>query len=506
VDLQPLAFPQGVIRRRPSRRGVPRTVVSAVACALMMVAVAPSPVAGARVAGDSAVGSSSNLITPVLSARRVPGLVGEHLAHRNLQSSADAVMASAPPDSCAVVTDGSRILYARNPSVPLAPASTLKLATAVIALDVLGGDHRAETRVVTAPADPGAGSLAGGNQEDGVVDGDLWLVGGGDALLATSGHAASLPGGGARVTTSLEGLADRVVAAGVRVVRGSVLGDGTRYEAASTGGDWAPTLVADGSVGTLGALRVNAGFDGWINEPGRPGRWGRPGDPAAVAAATFVTLLRQRGVEVSGGSGTGPAPQGAVAVASVTSAPLSTVVGELLAWSNNGAAESLTRELGVRTRGQGTTAAGTAAIVEGLGRRGLPVDQLVVRDGSGLSSSDRLTCGVLVGLLGQLEDSSVVLAALAVAGEAGTLSGRMTGEASGRVRAKTGTLDTVRGLAGVVEPAVDGRLNLVYLANARRGDPGLSPLVPDALATALLRYPEAPDLTQLGPRIADTVG
>ena len=50
---------------------------------------------------------------------------------------------------------------------------------------------------------------------------------------------------------------------------------------------------------------VNDGFTGLTDHPEAPSADRQPGDPPALAAATLVTLLRQRGVDVTGGSGSG---------------------------------------------------------------------------------------------------------------------------------------------------------------------------------------------------------
>ena len=66
------------------------------------------------------------------------------------------------------------LLEARLGSTPLPPASTLKVVTALYALDRLGTTHAFETRVLaTAPA------------RDGRIDGDVILAGGGDPTLDT---------------------------------------------------------------------------------------------------------------------------------------------------------------------------------------------------------------------------------------------------------------------------------------------------------------------------------
>ncbi|MEO0358587.1 MAG: D-alanyl-D-alanine carboxypeptidase, partial [Pseudomonadota bacterium] len=61
-----------------------------------------------------------------------------------------------------------------NPDQPMAPASVTKAMTAAFALDQLGADHRFTTQV-----------LGTGPFEDGVLEGDLVLVGSGDPTLDT---------------------------------------------------------------------------------------------------------------------------------------------------------------------------------------------------------------------------------------------------------------------------------------------------------------------------------
>ena len=99
-----------------------------------------------------------------------------------------------------------------------------------------------------------------------------------------------------------------------------------------------------------------------------------------------------------------------------------------------------------------------------------------MKDGSGLSSYDRVSPAALVGVLrlvagavgtaatGQLH---LIASALPVGGWSGTLDERFTGAAvAGRVRAKTGTLSAVSSLAGFVHDR-SGRL-LIYSFDADR--------------------------------------
>src|SRR5439155_458702 len=81
--------------------------------------------------------------------------------------------------------------------------------------------------------------------------------------------------------------------------------------------------------------------------------------------------------------GQGRAPSGGIRVASVDSPPMGTIVGEMLRESDNLTAELLTKELGKRYGGGGTTAAGLVVVRDDLAKAGLPASDLAAADGSG---------------------------------------------------------------------------------------------------------------------------
>lgn len=432
--------------------------------------------------------------TPLLSARRVPGLVGDALARQRLQAAIGELISQSVPQTCAVVADGSGTLVSTAAEQPLVPASTLKLATAAVAAEVLGADYRWTTTV-----------SVGEPVIDGVVAGPLYLVGGGDPLLATSGFAQSLPGGAARVVSPLEQLADALVASGVRRVDGGVVGVDGRFDTQRAVPSWSASYLQGSTVGSLGALRVNRGLTQWVDAPERPGMRGDAGDPALLAAATFATLLRQRGVDIAAGGSAGSIPSGVENLASLQSPPLLDVVLEILAWSDNGAAELVLKELGLIGVGQPSTGAGAAVVTERLAAWGLPMEGFVMVDGSGLDTGNRVTCTLLVELMRWIADIPDLASRLAVAGEAGTLTGRLGAPVtSGWVLGKTGSLFGVTSLAGVTLGSDARPILFAWVANGQRGDAGLTTDLPDAFATGLRSFPDVPELPDLGPRPAVT--
>jgi serine-type D-Ala-D-Ala carboxypeptidase/endopeptidase (penicillin-binding protein 4) len=225
-------------------------------------------------------------------------------------------------------------------------------------------------------------------------------------------------------------------------------------------------------------------------------------DPAADAARVVTDRLRAKGVAVVGAPRAGRAPGGGIEVASLASPPVSQIVAEMLTYSDNETAEAALKEIGVATSGDGSAAAGKAALTQLLTDAGVAVDGVGLVDGSGLSNQGRLTCRTLTELLTLPETAPVLRDGLAVAGETGTLAERWRGtQVAGRLRAKTGSLRNVTALAGEVEALAGGRVTFAYVANVP--DPG--PLDPgdvdmDRLGDILITYGRGIDLAALAPQ------
>ena len=92
-----------------------------------------------------------------------------------------------------------RVVSAHDPDTPRIPASTTKLFTALAALEILGPDYRFETSL-----------MATGEVHQTTLDGDLYIVGGGDPTLSTN---------------DLGGFVDALRAAGITQLGGRFLFD-----------------------------------------------------------------------------------------------------------------------------------------------------------------------------------------------------------------------------------------------------------------------------------------
>lgn len=412
-------------RQRRNTRSTSRVALAALAVSVVACSNASEDPEQPATPASSTVTSAATTI-PVLS------VAGESSA---LAAALDPAWRQTPR-GCLTVARAGNVIYERGGDQLVEPASTVKVASAAAELVGLGVDTRLRTTA--------AGSIEGDR-----VTGDLWLLGGGDPVLGTNAWAAAMLDAD-DPRTSLDALADAVVAAGVRGVDGGVIGDDSRFDAVRHVATWPARLVEDGESGPLSALSVNDGFRVW-GHPGAPFD-----DPPAEAAGIFTQLLEERGVDVAGPARSGRAPAGAASIASVDNPPVGELVAAMLQDSDNGTAELLLKELGRRRKDAGSTDAGLAALREVLAQRGVQLEGTVLGDASGLSEAGLVRCRDLVAVLTAFEPE--LRDRLAVAGESGTLRRRLLGSAAaGRVRAKTGSLNGVSGLAGYAD-APDGQI------------------------------------------------
>lgn len=418
---------------------------------------------------------------PVLTPRRLPSVLARPVGDAQLVQGLDALVAASPGQECLLVTQGDRVLYDRASSEALAPASGMKLVTATAVLAELGPDERLRTSVEAAQ-----------EPSNGIIEGDLWLVGGGDPVLGTAdwaGHFDRQPA----LFTPLEELADAVAGAGLREVRGRIVGDDGRFDSQRYVSSWPARYVDDNEIGPMSSLWVNDGFVEW--EP----KDVPFADPAAGAAGVFAELLRQRGVTIGGEAASGPAPEQSVSVAGIDSPSMAELVATMLRESDNGSAELLIKELGRRVGGSGSTDAGRSAVAATLSGLGLPVEGLVVADGSGLDPSNRVSCLLLHDLVERAEPGDAIDQGLAVAGVSGTLARRFVDSpVSGALRGKTGSIRGVASLSGIMATRDEGKLTFSTIQNGiDRFDDGLP--FQNSLASVLVAYPALPSLEEIGP-------
>lgn len=485
-------------RRDPSIRPLVVLIVVALVPAVLLWAVwrwADGQAAAADAAAPAtpvvaAAEPAKALPTTLLSYRRTAAELSRRLNMAAFEESVATFLSTVDERSCASVSMDGVLVGEANPDAVVIPASNQKILVAAVATEVLGEDFRYTTRVV------------GPSPTSGVVDGDVFLVGGGDPLLSGDWYETSnLDTFPVFNTTSLDELARRVASAGVTEIRGTVRGDGSRYD---------DEYYVDSWLG--GVAGIEAGpYDALLANDARVlGEDQRSADPVGAAAREFVRLLAEQGVTVTGGAGSGTAPGDAPELAAIDSAPLPAIVEQMLTNSDNNTAELMVKEIGLATTGTGTRQAGLDAIAATIAGWGIDTTGLVLGDGSGLSLDNRITCATLLGVLQRSGFDSPVGQGLAIAGQTGTLAG-IFGDTpvAGRLRGKTGTLNNppfdqdppaVKALAGYVPVDGGGAIEYVLILNGPTiSDQSEYRPVWAELVTALNSFPAVASPAQLAP-------
>jgi len=427
------------------------------------------------------------MATDLLSLRRHPGPLAERAADEAADAAFVARVAALGDRigelSCLRIVDDTEVVVEFGAGRTVIPASNEKLFVAATALGVLGAEHRFRTELLSAAP------------VDGVIPGNVYLVGGGDPVLRTADvpDPQRYP---AFNTTALEELSDQVVALGVTTIDGDLVGDGSRYDDEFRVPSWGDDITS-AEAGPYDALLVN---DGLISD----GNYGL--DPSRSAARVFVDLLTARGVTVTGSAANAARPAGVelASLAFIESLPLPDILVELLHTSDDNTAEMLVKEIGFAAGEGGTRPAGLAVVRSTLADWGVSLEGVELQDGSGLSRLNRTTCEALAALLTVTPVADELRDLLPVAGRDGTLATQLLDtEAEGRLQAKTGTLTDVKALSGT-QPGADGRsVDFALVLNGEDvDDPEIYEPIWEQLVGLISGYPieVEPDTSPFAPR------
>ncbi|MEU0832852.1 D-alanyl-D-alanine carboxypeptidase/D-alanyl-D-alanine-endopeptidase [Streptomyces sp. NPDC005969] len=344
-------------------------------------------------------------------------------------------------------------LYGKGADTAMTPASTVKIATGVAALSALGPDHRIATTVRASPDSR-----------------TLTLVGGGDPTLDKAALRELAAG-------AVRALRDR----GVDSVR-------LRYDTSRYSGPARHPIGPNENIAPVSALMLDEGRLDRTDSGPAP----RSGDPAGDAARTFAGLLNDAGIGTRSAPARGRAAAASRPVATHLSAPLSALVERALTNSDNDIAEALARQTALAAGEPADFDGARRAVTARLKKLHLPLAGANFADGSGLNRKDKVTAGLLAGLLARAAEPGrpelrPVLTGLPVAGFTGTLGNRYTSTSrgTGLIRAKTGTLTGVNTLAGTVVDARGRLLAFAFLASGTTS-PSEAQSALDALATSLV--------------------
>lgn len=387
-----------------------------------------------------------------------------------------------------------QLLYSYNGETRLTPASNMKLFTAAAALEILGPQYRFDTEIWT----------DGAVKWNGLV-GNLYLKGKGDPTL--------LP-------KDLDTLAKSLRSKGIAYITGDLIADDTwyddvrysidlpwsdeaeyygaqisaltaspdlDYDAGTIRIDITPakkeneppiikvfpkldlfkvhnlaTTVSDLEKSSLKISREhgtnNLKVEGEIPiETETLKKWVSVWDTSNYALSLFEKSLKDHGIKLIGKTRKGSVPIKSDVLAKHSSIKLSELLVPFMKLSNNTHAEMLIKEMGKVKENKGSWGAGIQADIDVLEKLGIPVEKLVIRDGSGISHMNLVEADIITKLLFNIQDAKWFddfYHSLPVSGVndklvGGTLAKRFTkGDLKGNVIAKTGSLTNVSSLSG----------------------------------------------------------
>lgn len=318
-------------------------------------------------------------------------------------------------------------IYCHNERQLLRPASTMKVVTAIAAIDRLGGSFQFKTTLSYT-----------GAIEDGVLNGDVYLVGGFDPRFNSD---------------DMGSFVDGIRRMGIDTIRGRIVADKSMKDADMLGEGW----CWDDDNPVLSPLLISR---------------------RDVFVKRFVDRLRDEGVVVEADTVAGRQPGGAYEVGTRTHT-IDQVLMPMMKESDNLYAEALFYQLGASTGAHPATARDARTVVRRLVEKvGLRPSDYRIADGSGLSLYNYVTAELEVMLLRYAYQNTNIymhlLPSLPVAGEDGTLRRRMRGTfTSGNVKAKTGSVTAISSLAGYCT-AANGHVLCFAIINQgiRRGSEG----------------------------------
>ncbi|SHF74317.1 D-alanyl-D-alanine carboxypeptidase / D-alanyl-D-alanine-endopeptidase (penicillin-binding protein 4) [Mariniphaga anaerophila] len=404
-----------------------------------------------------------------------------------------------------------KTFFEHNPEQLFIPASVLKVVTSAAALEILGADYHFKTKLGYS-----------GKIENGVLKGNLVIVGGGDPSLGSEYFRNYYPASG-----FLETWAAQVRAAGIQKVEGHLVLDCSLYDTEPVPPTWIWEDMGNYYGAGASALTFydNLFRISFRSQPkaGLPTEivamrpqikgltmrnevlssdsnrdlayvFGSPFDgdrvvrgtipknrksftirasnpfPEKLLADDFLAHLARKGIFVSGDSEINKVEPADFKLIYVTESPsLAEIVKVLNHESVNLFAEHLVKQVAAEKNGTGTRESGLNLIVDFWKSKGLDVSQLIMEDGSGLSHFNAVSPAFLVSVLNYMDQSGRYSddfwKSLPSAGN-GTLhyfDPRLFPQNS--LRAKSGSMTRVRCYIGYISPEPGKRYSFSVMVN-----------------------------------------
>ena len=385
------------------------------------------------------------------------------------------------------------VIDSYRPDHVVPPASVMKLLTTGAALETMGPGFRFPTILEYT-----------GTIENGVLHGDLYIKGSCDPSLGWKGR-----------TAFLDKWIKAIREAGIQKIDGAVIADMTMLDGEAQNPNWlcedagnyyAPGIFALNYYGNTMNIVLQSGEPGsvakvlktepavedvyFINHircdkvtydgafvsglpysreryltgavPSNLGTFGVKGDlpnPGLLLARHLTNRLREAGITVKRDAtyfaDYNPLTPPRTVIYSHYSEPLSEIIKETNVNSNNLYAEALFRYLGTRYTLPGTIHNSQDLLRDYWRRRGVNIQNAIIKDGCGLAPQDAVSAKTFVQLLtimSRSENKDAWLASLPISGQSGTLKSLCPQtELEGRIHAKSGTIAGTKNFAGYID-------------------------------------------------------
>lgn len=297
--------------------------------------------------------------------------------------------------------DADSVLYARNERQLMRPASTMKLLTAITALDCLGKNYRYSTSVYYT-----------GECDSTTLRGSIYIKGGMDPSLEDY---------------DLDCIVEEIAKLKIDTIAGDIVGDRSFKDSGLMGEGW----CWDDDNPVLSPL-VYKRKDNMLD--------------------ILLQKLHRQGIVVLGSCCEGKVPSDAKML-TVRYSPIEPILTKMMKESDNLYAESMLYQVGALSGGASTAKGAQHEERSILEKAGLKASDYRLADGSGLSLYNYLSAECEVMLLKYAYHNKSIFGTLCqslpCAGVDGTLKRRMRNTpAQGNVMAKTGTLTGIYTLAG----------------------------------------------------------
>lgn len=374
------------------------------------------------------------------------------------------------------------------------PASVLKVISTATALELYGPDYTFNTFI----------EYDGQLMTDGTLNGNLYVRGTGDPTLGSEKMGDK---------NFLSKWADEISQKGIKKINGNIIADMSAYDLTGVNPKWTwddignyyapgiyalsyldntlkvsfktsdpgnlsvvtgtdpviPGMVIDNQVKGTNTKSDNAYFFGSPGENARQVTGEIPANrnnfvvkadiprPGLLLALHLKNALYLKGIQVSGFPADTLTESKATRknIYTHTSPMLSEIIRETNVKSNNHYAEQVFRNVGLKKNKISTISNSIDEIERFWKSKGLPIDQLFMHDGSGLSPNNAVSAEFFTELMSYMYLKSKYkdqfVKSLAIAGQTGSLSNMLKNKRlDGKVFAKSGTIDQVKCYSGYI--------------------------------------------------------